>query len=606
MRHTSNHNKFGFTLVEMLIVAPIVILMIGIFISSIVAMTGDVLSTRSATTLSYNVQDALDRIEQDVKASGGYLSKNNVVIKSPQGFDNGSADFLNVNSDTSIGDMLILNSYATTSNPAGSSQNTMYMSGQPYACDSTQLSLNTPVTYNIVYFVKNNSLWRRVLMPSNYETVGCNGTSVGLPWQQPSCLPTITGTMCVAEDVKLVDGVDAEDFQVSYLTDSGSTTENTIASDPAQSDTTRQAALKTTAAVSITITASDTAAGRPVTHTGTMRATSNNNYFEPTADTGWTELSMNSGWSNYGSTYYSGGFRRTQDGVIILRGLIKKSTAVVSNEIIATLPPAYWPSEQLIFQSITADVASRVDIDTSGNIRVVSGNAGWLSLDGIAFLPLNAPYTFSTLTPLLNSWAFYGSPFSPPAYTIDESGRVHIKGLIRSGTTTDATPIVSLPADARVNEYHHIGADNSGVFGQIGIGAPLSNNGYLLAKGGGNSYLSLQTIYYPLTHTDWTNMYLQNSWTYYASGYTVPQYTKSSDGLVSMKGFIKTGTYGTTVANLPDGYRPSKRLLMSNTCSNGSAVVLCRIDIDSSGNIIVVGGGNAWVSLDAMNFYADQ
>ena len=106
----SNHNslptKKGFTLVEMLIIAPIVVLVIGIFVSAIVSMTGDVLSVRSVNNMTYNIQNALDTVSADVKASGGYLATNSITpLLNGQGYDNGTAAFNNVNSDTSIGSM---------------------------------------------------------------------------------------------------------------------------------------------------------------------------------------------------------------------------------------------------------------------------------------------------------------------------------------------------------------------------------------------------------------------------------------------------------------------------------------------------------------------
>ena len=57
----------GFTLIEMLVIAPIVVLAIGAFLTVIISMTGEVLASRGANTLTYNIQDALNRIDQDVK-----------------------------------------------------------------------------------------------------------------------------------------------------------------------------------------------------------------------------------------------------------------------------------------------------------------------------------------------------------------------------------------------------------------------------------------------------------------------------------------------------------------------------------------------------------
>jgi type II secretory pathway pseudopilin PulG len=210
------HSKRGFTLVEMLIIAPIVILVIGIFVSAIITMTGDVLAVRGKNALAFNIQDALNRIDQDVKSSGGYLATNNITLTSPQGYDDNTAVFKNA--DATNGTMLILNTYATTANPLSSTRNFVYTTS-PNACNSALVSQNQKVAMNVVYFIKNNALWRRVIAPSNYATVGCS-----VPWQQPTCTPGYVASFCKTQDMKLVDGVSVSGFALNYYTSAAATT----------------------------------------------------------------------------------------------------------------------------------------------------------------------------------------------------------------------------------------------------------------------------------------------------------------------------------------------------------------------------------------------
>jgi len=308
----------GFTIVEILIVAPIVILVIGVFVTAVVNMTGDVLATRASNVLSYNIQDALNRIEQDVDSSSGYLATNNITLTSPQGYDDSTASFKNVGAN---GTMLILNTYATTSNPLNSTS--IVYTPSPNLCGSNLVSQNPPVMMNIIYFVKNGTLWRRVVAPSNYATIGCS-----VPWQQPSCAAgTSGGPFCEAQDTRLVDGiVPGTGFSVGYYTSASSTTANSTASDSGQSDSARQAALQSTNTASVTINAASTVAGRNVSQSGTMRATPNsitpstsdivtnglalnldagNLASYPGSGTIWTDLSGNgnNGTLNGGVTY---------------------------------------------------------------------------------------------------------------------------------------------------------------------------------------------------------------------------------------------------------------------------------------------------------------
>lgn len=258
--------KHGFTIVEILIVAPIVILVIGAFISVIVSMTGDVLSTRGSNALAFNIQDALNLIEQDVTSSGSFLATNNIGITSPQGYNDDMTYFHNV--DATNGTMLILNSYATTTNPLTSTRSSVYETS-PNACNSARVDQNQPIMVNIVYFVKDNTLWRRVIMPSNYATVGCN-----VPWQQPSCAPEFTTpSFCKTQDTRLVDGIQTNGFIVNYYTSPSSITPAN-SNDP--SDSVRQTALQTTNTISITINATNTVAGRDISQSGTIRSVSPN------------------------------------------------------------------------------------------------------------------------------------------------------------------------------------------------------------------------------------------------------------------------------------------------------------------------------------------
>jgi hypothetical protein len=502
--------------------------------------------------------------------------------------------------------MLILNAYATTNNPLSATRSVMYMSGQPNACNSTQLSQNPPVMLNIVYFVKNNTLWRRVVMPSNYASVGCNSGVVGAPWQIPSCSPSVTNSYCKSQDERLVDGIQNGGFSVSYYNAPDAATANSIASDASQSDAVRQAALQTAATVGITINASGTVSGRDISQSSTVRVTSPNNNITPTSDVAWSSFSLQNNWTDYGSGYYTNGYRRTKDGVVILKGLIKRSGTITSGEIIGTLPVGYRPSEELIFETCTnSNASSRVDIFSDGTVRVIAGDPGWLSLDGIKFLPSDAPYTFTNMA-YYNSWTTYGSPYPAAAYTVDADGRVFTKGLIRSGTTTDGTWMALLPAGARPSESLLIAEHHSGTWGMIRV-APDGSIQSTNLPAGASSYLSLQANFYPSSYTGWTNLVLQNSWVSYGSGYAAPQYTKASDGLVSLKGLIKSGTVtgDTILATLPAGFRPGARVLYNGISSNGTATY-SRIDIDSGGSIRIETGYNGWLSLDGMSFYADQ
>ena len=272
-----NTKQQGFTLIEMLVIAPIVILAIGAFVTVIISMTGEVLSSRGANTLAYNIQDAVTRIEQDVKQSTSFLATNNVTLTASQaqGYNNDATNFTNI--DGTSGASLILSSVVTTGNPTSPTAGIVYLSNQPNACASADVKNNKPMVMNIVYFTKTDtsgisSLWRRTIMPSNYLTAGCS-----TPWERPSCFPdymdaTPSPTLCKTKDVQLVKGVAPSGFNLEYFGAADATTANTTASTSTDLEA-RGAALLTTPTVSVSITASQSVGGRTVERSATLRAT---------------------------------------------------------------------------------------------------------------------------------------------------------------------------------------------------------------------------------------------------------------------------------------------------------------------------------------------
>jgi len=255
----------------------------------------------------------------------------------------------------------------------------------------------------------------------------------------------------------------------------------------------------------------------------------------------------------------------------------------------------------LFITSTNPNTYGRVDILEDGTVGACIGDAGWISLDTIRFFPSSSPYTFTNVSSYYSNWVAYGFNHATPAYSVDIEGRTILKGLVKSGTTADGTNIYSFPSSLAPKKYMHITNNNNTNSGNL-IG--VTTTGFINAKGGGSSYdIATQAIFYPASYSDWTNLVFQNGWVDYdVPGYGNAQFTKSKDGLVSLRGLIKNGTVGAVIATLPQGYRPSKQVL-SATASGGS---IARLDIDTSGNIWASTGYNGWYSLDGITFYADQ
>jgi type II secretory pathway pseudopilin PulG len=265
------NNKRGFTLVEMMVIAPMLILIIGTIIVSIVALTGESITEGARSQLINDVQDALDRMENDVRSSGAFLSTNNFTPTAPQGLDDGTQKFVSIS--TGGDDSIILNSFFTTSNPAVSSRSLVYLPNTPFACGDPSIAQNQVMTMNVVYFVKNSTLWRRTVATSTYASKPCAGVTA---WQQPNCAESMMATntsLCKAQDEKLLDGVSAANFKIIYYL-SPSDVVAASGTEDADPDL-RQNAIDKTSTMQITLIGTKTAAGRDISQQGTVRVSRN-------------------------------------------------------------------------------------------------------------------------------------------------------------------------------------------------------------------------------------------------------------------------------------------------------------------------------------------
>jgi hypothetical protein len=700
MPRNHNHAADGFTLIEMLVIAPIVLLAIGGFVALMVSMVGDILATRDYNNTTYNTQDALNRIEQDVRLSSQFLTTTGTT--SPQqGSDNnfsGTAPF--IISDTN--NMLLLSLPATDKNPVDATRQIINYANQPNPCDTTQTA-NKIFIFKVAYFIKNGSLWRRTILPP-YDTNATpdNNTVCTPPWQQNSCsVGYINDGHCQTNDVELVKNV--QSLTVQYFADptstvnvfaAGAATATTLSAAISTASTTagrtintsqsvRATKLNSQAAVNgnssqtpLTITqqpsnttvhANDTNITIPASSSistasvlwqqssdnGTtwqdmanqssatlllqsIDASWNNRQFRAIFTNGsdsvttsaatltvinWTSLALQNNWTDFGTPYSTNSSIVTSGGVVMLKGLLKRSGTPTQNEIIGTLPSGSRPSGKLMFQtSSSADSStgmhtSRIDINTDGTIHFIFGDSVYLTLEGINFMASNN--TFTPITPS-NGWVNYGASafgdtFASAGSLTDSLGRTHTQGVVKSGTISDGTLIINLPAAQRNSnaEYLHI-TNRSNGFGYIGVDA--FNNTGIVAKGGPNSnaVMAINSMFYPGSIGGWSNLTLTNGWVAYAGGYATPQYIKAADNIVTIKGLIKSGTTtdGTVVATLPQGYCPRDRTLLygvTNAKSVRYDVRQTTTGVPANGCSIEIYYGDAtWASLDAITYLAEQ
>lgn len=106
------------------------------------------------------------------------------------------------------------------------------------------------------------------------------------------------------------------------------------------------------------------------------------------ADDDWTNLTLKSGFTSYGSPYPTAGYKRVRD-IVHLRGLIAVSPASTA-AVFATLPGNLAPTELEIFLVVASGADNaRIDVRQDADLDLVawqSGSSGaWFSLDNISY-----------------------------------------------------------------------------------------------------------------------------------------------------------------------------------------------------------------------------
>lgn len=665
----TNKLQKGFTLVEILIIAPVVILVISGFVALMITIVGDILSTRDQSNMSFEIQDGLDRIEQDTRLTTQFLVTTGTQV-APQGSDSnftGTAAFTSTNS-------LIMGGLATDKNPADSTRKLIFYARQPNDCGAQEV-YNRVFQSKIVYFVKNGSLWRRVILPDyNTNAIVNDNTVCVAPWQQNSCSPGYSlATRCQTNDVEVVKNI--KTFTVKYLNSAGSTTDLGAAQ-----------ALSANA-IEVQIEGEKVTAGRTVATSGTIRGTKLNNL----------DVSLPAPGTPLVSSQLSG------TAAIFSWPTVPLAT---SYDLSYNINGGAWTNVSVNAQTLSYTV--NAGQGNTVTMRVAARNASGSSAQTTNTIAIPLWYTPA----LMHEWdVFDPSEYSTPAYTKTTADVVVLKGVIAGGDTAAGTPIMTLPIGYRPSHRLIFQTDTAGVASRVDIlpngdvmvnwaesdwlildgirfipstasytwtnltflngwnnyatlmggdSAPLSSTldsqGRVHIKGrvrGGvnnnptdittlpaahrptagmhlpqastgfneigisattvqtkgisnaTDHLSVQAMYYPTGSSGWTNLAFQNGWSTPDPNFTSGQYKKGADNIVVVKGLIRNGI---TTPDTVIAQLPVGFRPKERICIAGVAVEThSRIDILPDGKIIVAGFANSgWTSLDNISFLAEQ
>jgi microcystin-dependent protein len=100
----------------------------------------------------------------------------------------------------------------------------------------------------------------------------------------------------------------------------------------------------------------------------------------------WHGFGLLNGWSNFDPAWSDSGWKRTSEGEIIVRGLVKGGTGVIMSAD-AGRP---GPSKTMIFNQQASGGYARIDAATNGTLSVITylgSTNGWVSLEAIRWYP---------------------------------------------------------------------------------------------------------------------------------------------------------------------------------------------------------------------------
>jgi prepilin-type N-terminal cleavage/methylation domain-containing protein len=198
----------GVTLIEITIVITILPLIITAFILVLDKTLGDAKTVAAQSTYDITSSLAIDRMEDDVRASTAFNSS----VSAPYSDPYQPVAGWNYVGTGSTDRVMILSLPATTVRENATTRSVAYQDSATYDC-ATQLTLNPIMTYRAIYFVNNATLYKRFLTDTTTPTCATQIQKQTCPSASIASWPSI----CKARDEVIAEDVLA--FSVDYHQD---------------------------------------------------------------------------------------------------------------------------------------------------------------------------------------------------------------------------------------------------------------------------------------------------------------------------------------------------------------------------------------------------
>ena len=202
-------SQAGFTLIEILIVSPIMMVTIIITMSLLFSQYGQLTQQGAQVNLNVEAQNIVFSMQDDIFFANSFnQSKNDNLVDAHQ--PSGGWQY-NSNPPT-----FIISTPALTANRRSADRQVVYVNTE--GCDASVLEENSVLYNNIIYFRSGNTLYKRVLgTPSGMSTCGTN-------YMKQTCPAASASSTCPADRI-LTDKLDTITY--TYYD-----TNNSVVTDP--------------------------------------------------------------------------------------------------------------------------------------------------------------------------------------------------------------------------------------------------------------------------------------------------------------------------------------------------------------------------------------
>lgn len=267
--YTYPHSKSaGFTLIEIGVIVPILIVMVLILFQALFSMIRASGVEHGKINVTYDRQAAIAHIESGIILSSMYLPTLDSSLTDPYPTSNYSGTWSYTGSSASSR-VLIARMYSTDKNPQHASRQPVFIDDNDpvgAACDDPAIFANDVQQYNMIYFVKDGQLIRRTIIDKTTPLCSTQHQKLSCPSQSDlTALGLGTrNSSCDVDDEILAR--DVTNFSIQYYSSKTSTTPLDVYAGGADPN------LVTTAVdAEITLTLSRKASGDTVSSTSTMR-----------------------------------------------------------------------------------------------------------------------------------------------------------------------------------------------------------------------------------------------------------------------------------------------------------------------------------------------